>query len=70
MPDVKGFDALWVMEGPMDVWEEDKYPCLNREKKFTADAVSGIWLPFSWFVVWSSVGSRGLRWRSWKVSCT
>ena len=24
IPELKEFDALWVMGGPMDVWEEDK----------------------------------------------
>ncbi len=26
------YDALWIMGGPMDVWEEDKYPWLAVEK--------------------------------------
>ena len=32
IPELKEFDALWVMGGPMDVWEEDKYPWLVKEK--------------------------------------
>jgi len=32
IPDLAGFDALLVMGGPMDVWEEDKHPWLRAEK--------------------------------------
>ena len=32
-PSLKGFDALWVMGGPMDVWEEARYPWLRPEKE-------------------------------------
>ncbi|SVD60061.1 uncharacterized protein METZ01_LOCUS412915, partial [marine metagenome] len=31
LPSLGGFDALWVMGGPMDVWEEEKYPWLKKE---------------------------------------
>ena len=30
--ELNDFDALWVMGGPQDVWEEDKYPWLVDEK--------------------------------------
>jgi len=33
------YDALWVMGGPMDVWEEDKFPWLMAEKKAICDWV-------------------------------
>ena len=26
LPLIDSYDALWVMGGPMDVWEEEKYP--------------------------------------------
>jgi len=32
IPDLAGFDAMLVMGGPMDVWEEDAYPWLRAEK--------------------------------------
>ena len=32
IPNLEPYDALWVMGGPMDVWEEEKYPWLNQEK--------------------------------------
>ena len=27
-PPLDGFDALWVMGGPMDTWQEDAHPCI------------------------------------------
>ena len=32
IPDLGAYDALWVMGGPMDVWEEDECPWLVPEK--------------------------------------
>ncbi len=32
IPPLDGYDALWVMGGPMDVWEEDRHPWLGPEK--------------------------------------
>ena len=32
IPDFGAYDALWVMGGPMDVWDEDKCPWLVPEK--------------------------------------
>src|SRR5215831_16601887 len=31
IPSFDGYDALWVMGGPMDVWETDQHPWLVRE---------------------------------------
>ena len=33
VPGHSDYDALWIMGGPMDVWEEDKYPWLIAEKQ-------------------------------------
>ncbi|MEM7317339.1 MAG: type 1 glutamine amidotransferase [Planctomycetota bacterium] len=33
IPDLEGYDALWVMGGPMDVWEIDKHSWLIDEKE-------------------------------------
>ena len=33
IPDLEGFDALWVMGGPMDVWDIDDNPWLIAEKE-------------------------------------
>ncbi len=32
VPDLENYDALWVMGGPMDVWDVDDYPWLIAEK--------------------------------------
>lgn len=39
LPSLDGYDALWVLGGPMDVWEEDDYPWLVEEKAFIQEAV-------------------------------
>lgn len=39
--DLSEYDALWVMGGPMDVWEEDLYPWLAPEKALVGAAVRG-----------------------------
>jgi GMP synthase-like glutamine amidotransferase len=46
IPDLAGFDALWVMGGPQDVWEEDEHPWLALEKAAIREAVSMRGLPF------------------------
>lgn len=45
-PPLDGFDALWVMGGPMDTWEEDKHPWLAPEKALIREAVEVRGLPF------------------------
>ena len=39
LPSIDGFDALWVMGGPMDVWQEDDHPWQADEKAFIREAV-------------------------------
>ncbi len=46
LPALDSYDALWVMGGPMDVWEEQKYPWLRDEKKFIKTAVKEKGLPY------------------------
>ena len=46
LPELDGYDALWVMGGPMDVWQEDAHPWLREEKAFIREAVEGRGLPF------------------------
>lgn len=43
---IDGFDALWVMGGPMDVWQEEEHPWLIDEKKFIKEAVADRGIPF------------------------
>lgn len=38
-PDQKDFDWLVVMGGPMNIYEEEKYPWLVREKKFIRESI-------------------------------
>jgi GMP synthase-like glutamine amidotransferase len=40
IPPLDGFDILLVMGGPMDVWEEDKFPWLVDEKAAIRDWVT------------------------------
>jgi GMP synthase-like glutamine amidotransferase len=46
LPPLDGFDALWVMGGPMDVWQQDLHPWLAEEKAFIREAVARRGLPF------------------------
>lgn len=39
VPDHFGFDGLWVLGGPMDVWQEDEHPWLVDEKRYIREAV-------------------------------
>ena len=39
IPALEGFDALWVMGGPMDVWEVDEHPWLEGEIAAIREAV-------------------------------
>jgi GMP synthase-like glutamine amidotransferase len=47
--DVSGYDALWVMGGPQDVWEVDKYPWLTTEMAVIRRAVVDDAMPFLGF---------------------
>ena len=46
IPPLDGYDAMVVMGGPMDVWEEDAHPWLVPEKAAIAEAVRERALPF------------------------
>lgn len=46
LPALDGYDALWVMGGPMDVWQEDAHPWLVAEKALIREAVEGRGMPF------------------------
>ena len=46
LPSLDGYDGLWVMGGPMDVWQEDAHPWLRDEKAFIRTAVADRGLPF------------------------
>lgn len=40
LPQMNDFDRLVVMGGPMNIYEEDRYPWLAREKRFIGEAVA------------------------------
>lgn len=46
LPEIDSYDALWVMGGPMDVWQEDAHPWLAAEKAYIRDAVEERGMPF------------------------
>ena len=46
LPKYENFDALWVMGGHMNVWEEKKYPWLISEKAFIKNWVLKLKKPF------------------------
>lgn len=49
IPPLAGFDALWVMGGPMDVWQEAEHPWLLPEQAAIREAVRERRLPFLGF---------------------
>jgi GMP synthase-like glutamine amidotransferase len=46
IPDLRDYRALWVLGGPMDVWQEDEYPWLAPEKEAIRQAVLDLHLPY------------------------
>ncbi len=49
IPALDNYAALWVMGGPMDVWEEDLHPWLRGEKAAIREAVMDRKLPYLGF---------------------
>lgn len=46
LPGLSGFDALWVLGGPMDVWQEAEHPWLAPEKALIREAVAVRGMPY------------------------
>jgi GMP synthase-like glutamine amidotransferase len=46
IPSLDGYDSLWVMGGPMDVWDEESCPWLIAEKAVIREAVKERAMPF------------------------
>jgi GMP synthase-like glutamine amidotransferase len=46
LPDLNAYDGLWVLGGPMDVWQQDEYPWLEPEKAFIKTAVEELGMPY------------------------
>lgn len=49
IPNFNNYDALIVMGGPMDVWEEKEHPWLVEEKRAIREAIVNLKLPFLGF---------------------
>jgi len=49
IPPLEDYGALWVMGGPMDVWEEDRHPWLRQEQAAIRRAVNELQLPYLGF---------------------
>lgn len=46
IPKLEGYDMLWVMGGPMDVWDIEEYPWLAAEKRAIRNWVWELKRPF------------------------
>jgi GMP synthase-like glutamine amidotransferase len=46
IPPLERYDALWVMGGPMDVWDVDEHPWLIPEKRAIRRWVRELQRPF------------------------
>ena len=46
LPAPDGFDALWVLGGPMDVWQEREFPWLIEEKAYIRTCVAELGMPY------------------------
>ncbi len=46
IPELAGYDQLWVMGGPMDVWQEAENPWLVAEKRAIREAVVERAMPY------------------------
>lgn len=46
IPPLDGYDALWVMGGPMDVWDVDEHPWLVPEKRAIRSWVEELGRPY------------------------
>lgn len=49
IPDLSAYDGLWVMGGPMDVWQEQEHPWLVEEKAAIRHAVVDLEIPYLGF---------------------
>jgi len=46
IPSLASYDQLWVMGGPMDVWQEAEHPWLIAEKQAIREAVQARGMPY------------------------
>jgi GMP synthase-like glutamine amidotransferase len=68
IPEMDNYDALIVMGGPMDVWEEDKHPWLVAEKRAIRKAIVELKLPFLGFCLGHQLMADALGGKVGKMS--
>jgi len=68
IPSFEGYDALLVMGGPMDVWQEDAHPWLAPEKAAIRDAVRVHGLPVLGFCLGHQLLAEALGGRVGKMA--
>ena len=66
IPDLKSYDAMIVMGGPMDTWQEEEHPWLKPEKDSIYKFVCEMKKTLLGIVSWSAVVRRGDRCKSKK----
>ena len=66
IPQLDQYDAMIVMGGPMDTWQEETYPWLKTEKEEIHKFACVQKKPFFRSMSWSSASWRGCRWQSKK----
>ena len=72
IPPLEDYDAMWVMGGPMDVWDTDEHPWLVPEKRAIRRWVRELQRPFlgcawatsCWPTRWAGRAARSARPRS------
>ena len=61
IPSLESFDALWVMGGPMDVWDVEEHPWLVPEKAAIRRWVRELNRPFLGICLGASAPGRCAR---------
>lgn len=67
IPPLERYDMLWIMGGPMDVWEEDRLPWLRAEKQAIREAVVERDMPFIGFCLGHQLLAEALGGRVGKM---
>lgn len=68
IPNFANYDALIIMGGPMDIWEEDKHPWLKSEKIAIHQAIVEIDLPCLGFCLGHQLMAEALGGKVSKMS--
>jgi GMP synthase-like glutamine amidotransferase len=68
IPELNDYDALIVMGGPMDVWEENEHPWLVTEKQAIKHAIVDLKLPYLGFCLGHQLMADALGGKVGKMS--